>query len=98
MHSGLCVGAVVLPGTSTVVGTYSGGTNLMGFSATLRPGESDSYGVIFGTASCDARVGYGLAPGNYEAVVPVVVGPSSPPGGALQPLLVTAPAALIVIA
>jgi hypothetical protein len=67
------VASIVRPGTSTVVAAYDGAIAGMGDGATLQPGESHSISVVGGFASCEPSLGYTLPPGQYEAVVPVVV-------------------------
>jgi hypothetical protein len=56
---------IVLPGTRTVVGTFSGGIAGTGYRVRLRNGETDRIGVIVGTTRCDGGVGSAIPPGQY---------------------------------
>jgi hypothetical protein len=69
-------------GTGRVVGVYSGGIAGEGLSLLLSPGQSQTLGVVGGTASCDGGIGSALPPGRYNAVAEVsgvgVDGPAGP--------------------
>ena len=89
------VGAVVRPGTSTVVGVFVGGIGGVGDGASLQPGQTHDIQALFGTSSCDATLGYALPRGNYEVVVPVILS-NAATATTTPPLLVSMPAALAV--
>jgi hypothetical protein len=90
------VASIVRPGTTTVVAAYAGMTALLGDGATLQPGESHTISVVGGFASCDPGLGYTLPPGQYDAVVPVVVAHPQQAGDPTVNLLVAS--APIIIA
>ena len=60
---------IVLPGTRTVVGTYSGAIAGTGYNLTLRNGQSDKIDVIVGASRCDGEPGSALPPGRYAVRV-----------------------------
>jgi hypothetical protein len=63
---------VVRPGTTHVVGVYSGGIAGTGYGPRLAPGRSSSVDVIGGTARCDGGYGSALPPGRYQVVALVM--------------------------
>ena len=88
-------GVVVMPGTTDVVGTFTGVLAGTGAGAVLAPGESTEVGLVVGTASCIPANGFMLPPGEYEVVVVAVVDYlQQPPVNRL----VSIPAPLVVIA
>jgi hypothetical protein len=62
---------ITRPGTRRVVGTYSGAIGGTGFAPLLNPGESQTVGIVGGTARCDGGIGSALPPGRYYAVAEV---------------------------
>lgn len=60
---------VVRKGTRQVVGVFSGAIGGTGYGRRLTAGQSESIGVIGGTARCDGGVGSALPPGGYQAIV-----------------------------
>ena len=91
------VGWVVLPGTTSVVASYTGAIAGVGVGGTLAPGESSEIAVLVGTASCEPGLGYTLPPGQYQVLVPVVVLYPQRAGDPTINQLVTRPAALTVV-
>jgi hypothetical protein len=93
------VGAVVRSGTSTVVGVFLGAIGGLGDGATLQPGQSHDIQALFGTASCDATLGYALPPGNYEVLVPAILtSETTPTNVAPPPRLVSMATPLTIVA
>jgi len=58
-------------GSNRPVGLYEGGVAGTGFGGNLGPGESLSFDLLGGTASCDPALGYALPAGSYEVRVPI---------------------------
>ncbi len=89
------VGVVVLPGTTEVVGTYSGNIAGVGAGGVLAPGETLEVALLVGTASCIPANGYVLPPGEYEVIAVAVVDYLQQPAATR---LVSLPATLTVTA
>jgi hypothetical protein len=83
---------VVRAGTHEVVGVSLAGMKGVGFPHTVEPGAGIDIPVQVGTASCDAALGFALAPGPYEVIA---VLPLNGPDG-VQPALLSAPAPLTI--
>lgn len=66
-------GSLRHPGTTLIVGTYSGPRTGVRKRFTLSPGESISVGFVTGTASVEPGPHYMVPPGRYELVVPLMV-------------------------
>jgi hypothetical protein len=67
------VGPLVTPGTTDVVGTFTGG------GVDLGPNEQGTIDVIFGAARCDGQPGSALPPGVYGLRVALTAeGPPDP--------------------
>ncbi len=73
------VGVVVRPGTTEIVGTYSGDIAGVGAGGVLAPRETLEVGLLVGTTSCIPAHGYVLPPGEYEVVVTAIVDYSQSP-------------------
>ena len=58
-------------GSDRPVGYYEGGVAGTGFGGNVAPGESLSFDLLGGTASCDPALGYALRSGSYEVRVPI---------------------------
>jgi hypothetical protein len=58
-------GSLVLPGTDTVVGRWTGGWAGVGGGVDLGPGEAGEIPVVFGASRCDGRPGSALPAGRY---------------------------------
>lgn len=82
---------VVRKGTRQVVGVFSGGIGGTGIAKRLTAGQSESIGVIGGTARCDGGLGSALPPGGYQAIVQV-----APEASLHTPSYLTSPVALQV--
>jgi hypothetical protein len=91
-------GAIVRPGTTTVVGTHVGVIAGAGAGATLEPGGSYDIPALFGTASCDPSAGYVVPAGDYEVLVPVIAKYPQRSGDPIVNELVTLPGSLTVVA
>ena len=87
------VAVVVRPGTTEIVGTYSGILAGVGAGGVLAPGETLEVGLLVGTASCIPANGYVLPPGEYEVLVRAVIDYSQ---RSAAPLLVSLRVTLIV--
>jgi len=62
--------AVLLkPGTDELLGVYDSEIAGVGSGATLRSGEHLTVDMLIGTASCNAAMGYAVAPGTYDVIV-----------------------------
>jgi len=66
INSGIVVGVAYALGGDSPLGIHIGVLPAPGSVAHLAPGESTDLPLVFGTASCDASLGYVLMPGNYE--------------------------------
>jgi hypothetical protein len=83
-------------GTDEIVGTYDGGIDGVGLGGTLAPGESIDVGVLGGTASCLAELGYALPPGTYDVRAAIDQYEHPPDGDVIISYLLTAPVPLTV--
>lgn len=59
------LGSLVLPGTTRVVGRWTGVLVGVGGGVDLRPGERGEIPVLFGATRCDGEPGSALPPGRY---------------------------------
>ena len=83
-------------GTDQIVGAYDGGIGGVGAGGTLAPGESIDIGVLGGTASCLAELGYALPPGEYDVRAAIDQYEHPPEGGVIVRYLLSAPVRLTV--
>jgi hypothetical protein len=54
-----------------VVGVFTGSVSLLGIGGTVDSGRTARSRFFFGTASCDAEIGYSLLPGDYWVTLEV---------------------------
>lgn len=96
-ESGEPVTALVFrSGTDQIVGTYDGGIGGVGLGRTLAPDESIDVGVVGGTASCLAELGYALPPGTYDVRAAIDQYERPAGGDTITRYLLSAPAPLTV--
>ena len=62
---------ITKPGTRRVVGVLSGAVAGTGMALSLSPHQTQSVGIVGGTARCDGGVGSALPAGHYDAVAEV---------------------------
>jgi hypothetical protein len=62
---------MVRPGSSQIIGVYTGAIAGTGLTVSLQPGEETSIQVLVSAASCDPSLGYVLPAGDYEVVVTI---------------------------
>jgi len=72
--SGFLVAPVHTVGGSTPIAIAEGAISAVGYMpAPIAPGATATFDLRGGTASCDPALGYALAPGDYEVVIPVPI-------------------------
>jgi len=76
---GPIVGSLVLPGTRSVVGRWSGVLAGVGGGVDLTPGKAGAIDVFFGASRCDGQPGSALPPGRYGLRVVLAPGRAGEP-------------------